>query len=232
MLPVLTLVKSSVGKKLVMAITALSLVMFVVVHLIGNLQLLRSSSSSFNAYAHKLEGLGGVLYIAELGLLGIFITHFMIAITIVLKTKKARPIKYFVTKDLGGTSHKSLGSSTMIYTGIVMLVFIVVHLINFKFGPGIREGYVKLVHGQEVRDLHRLVVEWFSKGWYVAFYTAVMTLLLLHLRHGFWSAFQSLGMNHAKYNKFIFAVGIFIAVAFSLGFLFIPIFIYFTGSIV
>jgi len=232
MLPVITLVKSSVGKKLVMAVTALSLVLFVIVHLIGNLQLLRSNSSSFNAYAHKLEDLGVVLYVAELGLLGIFITHFIIAITIVLKKKDARPVKYFVTKNLGGTSHKSIGSSTMIYTGIVMLIFIVVHLITFKYGPGIKEGYVKLVHGQDVRDLHRLVVEWFSKEWYVAFYTAVMTLLLLHLRHGFWSAFQSLGLNHAKYNKFIFAVGIFVAITFSLGFLFIPIFIYFTGSIV
>jgi len=232
MLPVITLVKSSVGKKLVMAVTALSLVLFVIVHLIGNLQLLRSNSSSFNAYAHKLEDLGVVLYVAELGLLGIFITHFIIAITIVLKKKDARPVKYFVTKNLGGTSHKSIGSSTMIYTGIVMLIFIVVHLITFKYGPGIKEGYVKLVHGQDVRDLHRLVVEWFSKEWYVAFYTAVMTLLLLHLRHGFWSAFQSLGLNHAKYNKFIFAVGVFVAITFSLGFLFIPIFIYFTGSIV
>lgn len=227
MLPVLTAVRSSVGKKIIMAVTALSLVGFVIVHLLGNLTLLSGDSKSFNSYAHKLESFGELLDAAEIGLITIFVIHFIIAISIIVRKKSARPVKYYKTKSLGSPSRKSIGSSTMIYTGAIILIFTVIHLIQFKFGPGIKEEYIKVIDGEIVRDLHRLVVESFKNLVYVSFYTGVMILLGFHLSHGFWSAFQSLGANHPRYTPFIYGVGIFIAITLGMGFLMIPILIYF-----
>lgn len=226
MLPVITAIRSSVGKKMVMAVTALSLVLFVIVHLLGNLTLLGGNPTSFNAYAHKLESLGGLLYVAEIGLVVLFITHLTIAFFIVGRKKKARPVGYYMKKSLGKPSRKSIGSSTMIYTGIILIVFTIIHLIHFKFGPGISEGYIKVVDGEVVRDLYRLVIEGFKNPISVAFYTIVMILLAFHLSHGFWSAFQSLGANHPRYTPVLYGIGIFLAITLGIGFLAIPIVIY------
>lgn len=226
MLPILTAIRSSIGKKIIMALTGLSLVLFVVLHLIGNLKLLSGDSNSFNSYAHKLEGLGGLLYATEIGLLLMYIIHFGLAVSVTINKNNARPIGYYKKKSLGKPSRKSVSSSTMIYTGCALLIFTVIHLITFKFGPGIREGYIKVIDGVAVRDLYRLVVEVFKSPWYVAFYTVAMALLGFHLRHGFWSAFQSLGASHPRYTPVIYGFGIFIALTLAIGFLAIPILIY------
>lgn len=227
MIPILTAVRSSVGKKIVMAFTGLSLVLFVVVHLIGNLKLLSSDPNSFNSYAHKLEGFGGLLYTAEIGLLLMYIIHFVLAVSVTIGKNNARPIGYYKKKGMGKPSRKSVSSSTMIYTGVALLIFTIIHLITFKFGPGIREGYIKVIDGVAVRDLYRLVMEVFKSPWYVAFYTVAMALLGFHLRHGFWSAFQSMGASHPRYTPIIYGFGISIAIALAIGFLAIPILIYF-----
>ncbi len=227
MLPLFTAVRSSVGKKILMAVTALSLVLFVITHLLGNLKLLSRDSSSFNLYAHKLESLGGLLYIAEIGLLTLFLTHITIAVSIFLTTRKARPVGYYVSKDLSKQSYSFLGSTTMIYTGGIVLAFLVIHLLHFKFGPGVKAGYVKEVNGESVRDLHRLVIEGFQSFWYVLFYVISISLLGVHLSHGIWSAFQSLGASHPRYTPLIFGSGILIALTLSLGFLSLPILVYF-----
>ncbi len=229
MLPVIVAVRSSVGKKIIMAVTALSLVMFVIAHLLGNLQLFKSSPDAFNKYAHKLESLGGLLYIAELGLLSIFVIHIIIAFSVVIGKKRARPVGYYMKKGLGGPSKKSVGSSTMIYTGVIIIIFIIAHIIHFKFGPGIEQGYVKMVDDHVVRDLYRLVIEAFKNPVCAGLYTAVMVLLGFHLSHGFWSAFQSLGAWHKRYTPVLYGIGIFIAVTMGAGFLSIPLFIYFKG---
>ncbi|GJQ57758.1 MAG: succinate dehydrogenase [Candidatus Scalindua sp. AMX11] len=227
MLPVFTAVRSSVGKKVLMAVTALSLVLFVIAHLLGNLKLLGRESDSFNRYAHKLESLGGLLYLAEIGLILLFLTHITIAISVFLTTRKARPVGYYMHKHIGKPSYNFFGSTTMIYTGVVVLVFLIVHLIHFKFGQGVKEGYIKEVDGESVRDLHRLVIEGFQSFWYVFFYVVSISLLGIHLSHGVWSAFQSLGASHPRYTPVIFGTGILIAVTLSLGFLSMPILIYF-----
>ena len=85
----------------------------------------------------------------------------------------------------------------MILTGLVLLAFLVIHIWQFKFGPAIEEGYVAQLHGENVRDLHRLVVETFKKPGYVLFYVFSMSLLGMHVRHGFWSALQSMGSSVA-----------------------------------
>ena len=118
----------------------------------------------------------------------------------------------------------------MVYTGLLVLVFIVIHLRTFKYGPAEAEGYVSSIDGVEVRDLHRLVVEKFQQIEWVVGYVAAMILLGVHLSHAFWSAFQSLGFYHERYTPLLYSAGRALAVLISLGFLIIPIWIYFSGA--
>ena len=114
----------------------------------------------------------------------------------------------------------------MIFTGSLLLVFIIFHVWTFKFGPGISEGYVTIVNEEPARDLYRLVVETFKNPLYVVGYSVVMILLGLHLRHGFWSAFQSLGAIRPSARRTLRLVGSVIALLLTIGFLSIPIYIY------
>jgi succinate dehydrogenase / fumarate reductase cytochrome b subunit len=113
----------------------------------------------------------------------------------------------------------------MIITGVILLVFIILHIAQFKFGPGVAEGYVATVDGKEVRDLHRLVVETFRQPIWAVGYMGVMVLLGLHLRHGFWSAFQSLGMINPRLSGVISLIGVALALLLAVGFLGIPLWI-------
>ncbi|MCP5002469.1 MAG: succinate dehydrogenase cytochrome b subunit [Planctomycetes bacterium] len=226
MLTVFEAVRSSVGKKILMAVTALSLVMFVITHLLGNLKLYSRDSTTFNLYAHKLDSLGGILYLAESGLLLLFLTHITIALSIFLTQRKARPDRYYMHKRSGKTGYNYFSSTTMIYTGVFVLVFLVLHLLHFKLGQGIKDGYTREVGGEVVRDLHRLVLERFQNPWWVSFYVVSIAMLGIHLSHGVWSAFQSLGASHPRYTPLIYGSGILVALMLSLGFLILPIFIY------
>jgi len=220
-------VRSSIGKKLVSGFTGLCLCVFVTGHLIGNL-LLIVGPEAFNEYAHFLEnfGHGYAVYLAEVGLIAVFLFHAVAGIQVALDRRRARPSRYAVRADAGGASRKTLSSRSMILTGIVLLVFVPVHVWMFKFGPGIAAGYATTVAGEPFRDLYKLVVEWFQNPLVVAIYVAVMVLLGTHLRHGFWSAFQSLGASNPKFMPLISAVGVVFAIAIAVGFLFLPIYLF------
>ena len=220
-----SLFSTTIGRKIVMALSGLFLVSFVIVHLIGNLSLL-VSAEVFNTYTHKLESLGPLLYVIELILLAGFVCHFTLAIIITFKNWKARGDKYKTLKSAGDPSKQTISSKTMIYTGAIILIFTVIHIKTFKYGT----YYETTLAGETVRDLHRLVIEVFQNLGYVVFYSAVMILLGFHLRHGFWSAFQSLGANHPRYSAFIYTTGILIAFIIAIGFLLIPILIYINGG--
>ena len=217
-----SMLKSSVGKKFLMGLTGLAFCGFLVEHLTGNFLLLVRNSEPYNKYAHFLTGFGELLYIAEFILLGAFVVHVATAISVTRKKKMARPISYVAKGNAGEPSRKSIASTSMIITGIILLVFVVVHLINFKFGA----KYTVEIGHESVRDLYRLVHEKFGKESYVFGYVAVMFMLSMHLRHGFWSAFQSLGMSNPKYTAMVQALGIFISFFIGFGFLAIPILIY------
>lgn len=221
---------SSVAKKLLNAITGIGLVIFVILHLAGNLTLLSPNPDTFNAYAHSLTELGFLLYAAEIGLLLLFLLHIVSALSVWVQNRSARSGRYLVHASRGKPSRRSISSMTMIYTGLILLAFVVWHVVTFRFGPGISEGYVTYINGEEVRDLHRLVVEFFSNPVNVLLYVGVMILLGFHLRHGFWSAFQSLGVNHPKYSPFIYALGIVAAFVLAIGFLILPVWLYFRGG--
>lgn len=221
---------SSVGRKILMSLTGVVMFGFVVGHLVGNLQLLSGDADIFNRYGHFLVSLGGLLVLVELFLIACLVIHVVTALQIVWGKRKARPQAYASQKSAGGKSRKSLGSSTMIYTGLLVLVFIVIHVRTFKYGPAEAEGYVTTIDGVEVRDLHRLVVEKFQQIEWVVGYVAAMILLGVHLSHAFWSAFQSLGFYHERYTPVLYSAGRALAVLISLGFLIIPIWIYFSGA--
>ncbi len=221
-----SLLWSSVGKKFIMALTGLAMIVFLVEHLSGNLLLFSRNPEPFNKYSHFLTSFGSVLIVAELILLAVLVFHMISGISVALGKRKARPIGYQKTASAGGPSKKTVASSSMIYTGVLIFVFLAIHLKTFKFGP----HYTATVNGVEMRDLYRLVVEVFQKPGYVLWYVAAMVFLGLHLRHGFWSAFQSLGVNHPRYTSIIYAVGILTAVVLAVGFLAIPVWIYFRGA--
>lgn len=220
-------VRSSVGKKLISGLTGLLLCGFIVAHLAGNLLLL-VGREPFNEYTHTLETLfhGAAVPLAEVGLVVIFLFHAVTGILVARDKRKARPSSYARVGNAGGPSRKGIASRSMIVTGLVLLIFVPLHVWMFKLGPGVDAGYVTSIDGEPFRDLYRLVVEWFQNPLVVLAYVTVMILLGTHLRHGFWSAFQSLGANNSKYMPAIYAVGIAFAVIMALGFLILPIYLY------
>lgn len=218
--------QSSIAKKFLNGGTGLVLSLFIIVHLVGNLLLLTGNPDDFNRYAHKLESFGPLLIFAEIALMLFLLVHIVTALTVYFDKWKARPARYAVSGAAGGASRKTISSETMIYTGLVLLFFIPWHVLTLKFGPGLAQGYVTQLDGATVRDLQRLVIEYFSNPLNVGIYVAVMLFLGLHLRHGFWSMVQSLGIYHPQLTPVWYAGGLVFALAMAVGFLVIPLWIY------
>lgn len=216
------LVRSPIGKKLLTGITGLGLTVFVLVHMLGNL-LMFVGTDAYNAYAYHLEQWGIGLYAIEAILLLAVLVHAALGIQIFASRLKARPRLYSRYTSAGGTSYQTVSSRTMIITGTLLAAFLVSHLMTFKFGP----RYPIQVNDLEMRDLARLVVEEFQQPFYLVGYTAMMALLGLHLRHGIWSAFQSLGALGKGIRPLVFTVGTVLAAAIAVGFVVMPWAIYF-----
>lgn len=217
---------SSVGKKALMGLSGLALVLFSIAHLSGNLSLYSRSGENFNRYAAFLHSFGPMVVVAEVGLVFLFGAHILTGILVSRANRAARPGRYKMEVSKGGPSFSSPASKNMIITGSVLLAFVVVHILQFRFGPGVEQGYVTTVDGKQARDLHKLVVEVFANPLWVGFYVFAMALFGMHLRHGFWSAFQSLGAMRDDLRKPFYLVGLFIALILAVGFLFIPIFLF------
>ena len=213
---------STIGSKLLVAVTGISLVGFLIVHLIGNL-LIYLGPTTFNEYSHKLIA-NPLVYPAEAGLVLLFILHAWKTITLTLASHKARPVAYEEKQRAGHTSRKSLASSTMIWSGLFLLVFVPIHVWTFKYGP----YYEAAERG--VRDIHRLVMEIFRKPAYVAFYVVGMTVLGFHLWHGVSSAFQTMGADTPRFTPVMRKVGWTLAVVLAVGFISIPVFVFFFGG--
>ena len=218
---------STVGKKLVIAVSGLGIFLFVIIHLLGNLTLLTGNPDTFNAYSHKLTSLGPILYFLEFLLAAAFLFHMTLAVWTTLKNWGTRSNNYVVLKSAGKESKKTISSTTMIYTGTVIIIFTVLHLITFKYGPGIAQGYFTYINGEKMRDLYRLVLEVFHKQWYVIWYVAALVFLGFHLRHAFWSGLQSLGANNQKLSPYLYGAGLVFALILAFGFIFIPLWVYF-----
>jgi succinate dehydrogenase / fumarate reductase cytochrome b subunit len=224
------MLRSTVTKKYVMAISGLALTGFVVMHLIGNLQLLIPGGAMFNAYAHHLESLGKLLWVIEAGLVAVFLVHIAFAIMTNRDSAKARPVDYAVTATKGGDSKNNLSSRNMLLLGVFIAAFAIFHVWHFKFGA-MYETVLNPLHPEEKsRDLYKLVVEEFKKIHIVALYVGAMFFLLFHLRHGIWSAFQSIGAMPRKWSTPLYGILAILAVLLALGFMLLPIIIYLMPS--
>ncbi len=201
---------SSIGKKMMMAITGISFCGFLTAHLAGNLTIY-GGKDAFNGYAHHLHSLGPLVTLAEIGLLTFALVHVITGILLFLQNRKARPVRYKVNKSAGG---RTIGSTTMPYTGIALLAFIVLHLINFHFVD------------KTDTTIFTIVSNAFANPAYVAIYIAAMVIAAIHVSHGFWSAFQTIGINHPKYMPLIKTLSIVFAVVVGVGFGFLPIYIF------
>ena len=205
-----------------MGLTGLLLCGFAVSHLAGNFLLL-VSAEAFNTYAYTLTS-SPLIYVAEAGLLAIFLTHMFLALKLQKENNDARPEKYYMRKHTGRGA--TFASSTMIYTGIILFIYLIFHIWHMKFGP----HYDVTYNGVEMRDLYKLVIEYFANPLSVFFYVFAMTAFGVHLSHGFWSAFQSFGFNHPTYTPLLKKASVGFGILMTVGFSIFPIWAFVTGG--
>lgn len=210
---------SSIGRKQMIAITGLGLSLFVFTHMLGNM-LIFVSAEKYNLYGHALTS-NPLIYAAEAGLLGMFVAHMCFALYLSFMNVRARSTRYAVLPR--GPKRTTWTQRSLWAQGLLILVFVVLHLITFKYG----EHYNVTYNNLEVRDLHRLMIEVFTQPGYVIWYVFAVFVLGLHLRHGVGSSFQTLGLNHPRYNGAIKVTSIVYAIVVAAGFISQPIYVYF-----
>jgi succinate dehydrogenase / fumarate reductase, cytochrome b subunit len=212
---------SSVGTKLLIGLTGLALFVYLILHLAGN-ALIFFGQDTFNEYSHTLIS-NPLIVPIEIGLLLVFLLHVYKAVTMWMANQSARPVRYQKKAWAGRTSRKSLSSSTMIVTGTIVFLFILVHVKQFKYG-----AYYTTAGNAAVRDLYRTEVDVFHQPLWVAFYVICATLVALHLRHGISSGFQSIGFDHPLYTRRLVTWGIIGAIVVGGGLAVIPLLVYLT----
>lgn len=205
-----SLYKSSVGKKYIMAVTGLIGYGFVLAHMTGNLLMFRGPDQ-MNAYGALLQSLGGVLWALRLTLLTAVLLHIIAAYQLTRMSLSSRPVSYERWKDVGS----NYASRTMRWSGPLLLIFLVYHLLDFTIG----KTNPNFVHG----DVYGNVIASFSV-WYISvFYIVAMLALGIHLYHGAWSMFQSLGLTNPRYDSWIRNLTILLTIVIIVGFVSIPI---------
>jgi len=212
---------SSVGTKLLIGITGLLLFVYMILHLAGN-ALIFAGAGVFNEYSHRLIS-NPLIVPIEVGLLAVFVLHIYKTVRMVAANRAARPVGYARQASAGHTSRKSFASSTMIASGLFLLLFVIVHVKQFKFG-----SYYQAAGAASVRDLYRTEIEVFRNPMWVLFYVIGTVAVGLHLRHGIASGFQSIGADHPLYTRRLTAIGIVLAIVIGGGLGLIPIWVYFT----
>lgn len=194
------LLTSSIGKKIQVALAGIFLCVFLIAHLAGNL-LLWAGPEAFNHYAEALEH-NPLLPVAEIGLLALFVVHILVALRVRYQNKMARPIGYENSAWAGG---RTVGSASMLWTGLIVLVFVIVHVDTMRFA-------------EKGEDLYRFVLERFQSAPYALFYIVAMLALGLHLSHGARAAARTIGIEHPKLTPVIETAGLAFAGIVSAGF--------------
>jgi succinate dehydrogenase / fumarate reductase cytochrome b subunit len=203
--------------KILIGVTGLALVLYLIVHIAGNLMVF-GGPSLFNKYAYTLES-NPLIPVIEIGLLLIIVVHVYKTVTMFLSNRRARPARYAMKKGADYTSRKSVASSTMIFTGLWLLVFLIIHVKAFRYGT-------EYAWAEGGRDLYRLEIENFASPLIVVFYVLSMLVVGSHLWHGASSAFQSLGLDNPRWTPRIRATGKILAVVIAGGFITIAIWAY------
>lgn len=200
-----------------MALTGLGVLGFIVGHLAGNLQVFLGAEV-FNSYAAFLKGLGAGLWVARIGLIVIFVLHVVTAIRLSRENSVARPERYRANSTVQAT----LASRYMLHSGMLILIFLIVHLLHFTLGV-LEPQHFHYVDAQGNHDVFKMLVLGFKNTTYSTLYIVCMIALGFHISHAISSAAQTLGINHEKYTPIIHntsaAIGFFIAV----GYISIPV---------
>ncbi len=205
----LFLLGSSVGKKILMAVTGLGMIGFLAVHLLGNMMAF-AGADAFNGYAAKLHSLQPYLSVFNLGLATLGLVHIAVGVILFFENLKARPTRYKVYRNPGGWT---IGSNTMPYTGGLILIFVIFHLFKFTFVD------------KSVTPIYEQMSATFTNPLWVLMYVVVMIIVAVHISHGFWSLFQTFGLNHPRYMPLIMKLGLVVTLMFGIGFGVLPIYL-------
>lgn len=205
----LFLLGSSVGKKMLMAVTGLCLIGFLAVHLLGNVMAF-AGAEAFNGYAAKLHSLQPYLSVFNIVLASLGMVHIVVGIILFFENLKARPTKYEVYNNPGGLT---IGSKTMAYTGVLILIFVILHLLKFTFVD------------KSVTPIYQQMAVTFANPAWVLMYVVAMVIVAVHISHGFWSMFQTFGINHPRYLPLIIKLGLVVTFVFGIGFGILPIYL-------
>jgi succinate dehydrogenase / fumarate reductase cytochrome b subunit len=207
--------------KLLIGVTGLALFFYLIIHIAGNLMVF-FGPAFFNKYAYTLEG-NPLIPVVETGLLAIFLVHVYKTVRMYFANRAARPVAYVQKKYAGSPSRKTLASSTMIFSGLWLLVFIVVHVKAFRYGT-------EYPWPEGGRDLYRLEMENFENPLVVGFYVLSMLVVGSHLWHGISSAVQSIGADHPRVTPVVLTAGKAVAVLIAGGFIVVALWAHFAGA--
>jgi succinate dehydrogenase / fumarate reductase cytochrome b subunit len=210
---------SSIGKKQTVAVTGFLLILFLIVHLAGNL-LIYKGPEAINIYSHTLHSLGPLLWVMELGLTAIFVIHIVFTAMVVVENKKARPIAY---SGKQGDTERSLATRLMPYTGTILLIYVISHLFDFTFADP--TGADAFINGQNL-GLYGLIVNEFSDPYHVLWYVVAMAAVGFHLVHAIQSLCQTFGWNHPTYTPFIKKMSLILGLLISISFAAIPVYVW------
>lgn len=214
---------SSVGKKQIVAITGISLVLFLIAHLAGNL-LIYSGPEAYNGYAAKLHSLGALLWVARIGLLTSFILHFTFTALLVIQNKKARGQAY--SQSLHPKT-RSFSARIMPLSGVVLFVYIISHIFDFTLTePTVHNA---VINGVDL-GLYGLVVNTFKEPVESLWYIIAMIAVGMHLTHAIQSLFQTLGTNHPVYTPTIKTASVLFGLVIGAAFASIPLYVFFMSS--
>ena len=220
----LTLYRSTIGKKVIMAVTGLLLVLFVIGHMAGNLQVF-GGPAKMNGYAAFLKSTGELLWLVRIGLLVALLLHVLMAWQLTRIKAAARPIDFQKRQPQVSTR----ASRSMRWGGVLLLVFIVFHILHFTTGTLF--SYASRADAQyagfSASDVYGNVISGFRVPWVVAFYVMAMLFLMLHLFHGAWSSVRTLGLTKPSQHPLHRRVATVIALVVWLGFSAIPVAVYF-----
>jgi succinate dehydrogenase / fumarate reductase cytochrome b subunit len=209
---------SSVGTKILIGITGAALVIYLLIHIAGNL-LIFFGPEVFNRYAYAMEVQNVTLPAIEIALLLLFLLHIYKTVTMFVGNQAARPVRYVKKKFAGPPSRKSVASSTMIVSGLWLVMFLLVHVKAFRFSP-------ELPLNGGGRDLYQQELTTLSNPFVVGFYIVSMIVVGSHLWHGISSAVQSLGFDHPVWTPRVLAAGKVLATLIAAGFIAIALWVY------
>lgn len=218
-----TTFSSSIGKKIIMSLTGLFLIIFLIGHVAGNLLLFKDDGGqAFNEYAHFMST-NQFIFILRILTFTSVIFHLIYSAILTKNNNQARPVGYAVVKPSPNTTWMSRNMGLL---GLIILIFLIIHLRTFLYEMTFGEvPYVEYETGV-VKNLYAIVVDAFSKLWYTALYVVFMLALALHLAHGFYSSFQTAGVRHAKYTPILKKIGIAFSIIVPLLFAAMPVYIY------